>query len=419
VSRGRLHGLVIAATALAAATLAGCGGRDGTAARRIPGKKLTIYVSAPLLGASAVSGRAVVNGAQLALADVHNRIGKYRLTLKPLGDATLAQGEWDPGQTSSNAVQAAADPTAIGYIGDLDSGASAVSIPILNQAGIPQISPRSTAVGLTSGGPAAAPGEPAKYYPAGVRTFARVAPSDAVQAAVQVKLQKSLGCTKTYVLTDEEVDGEDMATSFTLAAERAGLRVVATQEYDPRATNYRALAATIASSRANCVLVSAISGSNAVPVTKQIGAALPKARIFAGAGVAQSTFVDPMQGGVPRALDPRLVITSPALGPKAYPSAGRAFVEKYERRYGPPEPDAILGYESMRLMLSAIRTASKGGRTRVRRAAVLRAIFATHDRHSVLGTYSIDPNGNTTLRVYGVWRAVDGSLRFWKAIEAG
>lgn len=407
------------AAALAAAVLAGCGTADAPAGGRISGKKLTIYVGVPLQGASAVSGTAVVNGVRLALAKSRGHVGKFRLVLKVLDDATAAQGEWDPGQTSSNAVQAAANPTTVGYIGDLDSGASAVSIPILNAAGIPQISPTSTAVGLTSAGPGSAPGEPEKYYPAGVRTFARVAPSDAIQAAVQVKLQQSLGCTKTYVLTDEEVDGEDFANSFGIAAQQAGLRVLATQEYDPRATSYAALASTIASSGANCILVSAISGSNAVPVTQQVGKALPNARIFAGAGVAETPYVDPSQGGVPLALDSRLLITSPALDAAAYPRAGREFLATYSRVYGTPEPDAILGYESMRLMLSAIRRATDGGRKPARRSAVLRAIFHTHDRHSVLGTYSIESDGDTTLKVYGVWRVVDGSLRFWKAMQAG
>lgn len=418
MNAGRLQRVAIAAVVLCALALAGCGG-DAPAQGRISGKKLTIYVGVPLLGASAVSGKAVVDAVRMALAQTHDHIGKYDIALKVLNDATASAGEWDPGQTSSNAVLAAANPTTIGYIGDLDSGASAVSIPILNAAGIAQISPRSTAVGLTSAGPSSDPGEPAKYYPAHVRTFARVAPSDAVQAAVQVTLQRSLGCTKVYVLTDEEVDGEDFATSFGVAAQQAHLRVVSTQQYDPLATSYRSLATTIASSGANCVLVSAISGSNAGPVTRQVAAAVPKARIFAGAGVAQSTYVDPAKGGVPLAFDSRLFITSPALGAQAYPPSGRAFLSKFARLYGTPEPDAILGYESMRLMLSAIRKATDNGHKSARRSAVLHALFHTHDRRSVLGTYSIQSDGNTTLSSYGVWRAVDGRLRFWKTIEGG
>jgi branched-chain amino acid transport system substrate-binding protein len=71
----------------------------------------------------------------------------------------------------------------------------------------------------------------------------------------------------------------------------------------------------------------------------------------------------------------------------------------------------------MQLMLSAIRDATDGGRRAARRSAVVSAIFNTHDRHSLLGTYSIDASGDTTMTSYGAWRVVSGSLRFWKAIE--
>ena len=94
---------------------------------------------------------------------------------------------------------AATDRTTIGYIGDYNSGATAVSIPQLNRVEIPQISPSSTALGLTRGGLEAAPGEPEKYYPTGKRTFARVVPNDGVQAQVIVRLMRSMGCTRTYL----------------------------------------------------------------------------------------------------------------------------------------------------------------------------------------------------------------------------
>ncbi len=66
-------------------------------------------------------------------------------------------------------------------------------------------------------------------------------PSDAVQAAVQVSLQRRFGCERTFVVDDGEVDGEDMATRFDLAARSAGLGVIATQQFDQKATNYRCL----------------------------------------------------------------------------------------------------------------------------------------------------------------------------------
>jgi branched-chain amino acid transport system substrate-binding protein len=411
-------GVALAAAAFVlAAPLSGCGTKTRTG-DRISGRTLTIYASVPMHGASRVNGQAVVNGARLALSQIGGRIGNYRIVLKPLDDSTAQRGEWDPGQTTENARLAVVDKTTIGYIGEFNSGASAISIPLLNRVDIPQVSPASTAVGLTSQGSGASPGEPQKYYPTGVRTYARIVPNDAIQARAQVKLQRSLDCLKTYVVDDGEVDGADTANSFSVAAKSAGLHVVGVQAFEPKATDYRSLAAGVAQSGADCVLISAITESNAVLVTKQIAAALPTAKIFATAGVAEGTYTDPAQGGIPIALDPRVMITVPTLGPSDSPLAGRAFYAAYEHRYGTPEPYAIYGYEAMSLMLTAIARATDRGSKAALRSRVVAAIFATRGRQSVLGTYSIDRNGDTTLHRYGVYRVVAGALVFSKAIDA-
>ncbi len=159
-------------------------------------------------------------------------------SLRALDDSTAQRGAWDPGKTTENAHVAITDLSTIAYIGDFNSGASAVSIPLLNRVGIPQISPTNTAVGLTAADAGAAPGEPAKYYPTGIRTYARVVPNDAVQARVQVELQKSLGCRRPYVVDDGEVDGEDLALSYQLAARSQGLHVLGVQAFQRRATDY-------------------------------------------------------------------------------------------------------------------------------------------------------------------------------------
>ena len=120
--------------------LSGCGSKH-TVANRIAGKTLTIYSSVPLHGASSVSADAVIGGAEMALAQVHGRIGKYRIVLKSLDDSTAKRGSWDPGQTTINAHTAAATTPTIGYVGELNSGASAISIPVLNRPGSPRSAP--------------------------------------------------------------------------------------------------------------------------------------------------------------------------------------------------------------------------------------------------------------------------------------
>ena len=48
----------------------------------------------------------------------------------------------------------------------------------------------------------------------------------------------------------------------------------------------------------------------------------------------------------------------------------------------------------------------------------MKALFETKDRASVLGTYSIDENGDTTLTDYGVYSIKDDELAFDQVIKA-
>jgi branched-chain amino acid transport system substrate-binding protein len=416
--RARGRGALLAVVLLIAAVVSGCGGRSAPEGNRIRGHVLTIYVSVPLHGASAVSGRATLNGAQLALADSSGRVGHYRIVLNGLDDSTVQRGEWDPGQTTLNARRAILDPTAIGYIGELDSGASAVSIPLLNRAGIAQVSPASTGAGLTVSDAGAFPGEPAKYYPTGTRTFVRVVPNDGVQAEVLVELEKLLGCNRTFVLDDGDVDGQDLVSSFTAAAHSGGLPIIAAQEFQPRATDYSSLVASIVQTHAGCVTLSAIADSGPARLVEQLAAALPRVHIFASSGTAQSTFTDPALGGIPKRLDGHVLVTVATLGAGDYPPSGREFLARYAARYGPPEPDAIYGYEAMSLLLATIARTTHGGLDTPRRSTVAAALLQTRDRHSVLGTYSIDRNGDTTIRRYGVWKIARSRLVFLEAISA-
>lgn len=403
----------VAAVALAACTtagLAGCGASKSVPGDRISGDLLTIYSGLPLHGPSSVTAHAVLRGEQLALAQARGRVGRYRVILRSLDDSTAQRGSWDPGQTSVNARIAVQNRTTIGYLGDLNSGASAIALPVLNRLGIPQISPASTAVGLTSVGPGASPGEPQKYYPTKIRTYARVMPSDSIQAQVQVKLQRAAGCRRTFVVDDGEVDGEAMATSFQLTARSAGLDVIGVQSYEQRLTDYRPFAAGVAQTKADCVLISAITDSGAVAVIRQLAMALPQAKLFGVAGLAETSFTNPAQGGIPDWLDRRVLLTAASPG-------ARGFYSSYARSFGDPEPDAIYGYEAMSLLLNAISRATDGGRTLARRSEVRAAIFDTRRRRSVLGSYSIEPSGDTTLRRVGVYRIADGRLEFFENME--
>ena len=94
---------------------------------------MTIYSSLPRQGASRVQAIPIEQGAALALKQRGGKVGKWTIKYVKLDDATAAAGQWDAAPTSSNA-RASQDSTTIAYIGEYNSGASAISIPILNEA---------------------------------------------------------------------------------------------------------------------------------------------------------------------------------------------------------------------------------------------------------------------------------------------
>jgi branched-chain amino acid transport system substrate-binding protein len=130
--------------------------------------------------------------------------------------------------------------------------------------------------------------------------------------------------------------------------------------------------------------------------------------------VADSTFAG-TNGGIPADVAARTKVTIATLSPDEYPPEGQTFFKDYTTKYGEanPDPYAIYGYETMALALDAIKRSGTGDR-----ADVIKALFATKDRHSVLCTYSLVANGDTTLTDYGVFSIKNGKLVFDKTIKA-
>jgi ABC-type branched-subunit amino acid transport system substrate-binding protein len=131
-----------------------------------------------------------------------------------------------------------------------------------------------------------------------------------------------------------------------------------------------------------------------------------------------SAWTNAKDGGVPGDIDPLIECTQTSESVMAYPG-GKAFLAAYKARYpgSTPGPYAILGYEAMRLGLSTIALLGANGDSK---SAVLSELFATTGRHSVLGTYSFNKVGDTTLRSIGLYKVgATGNPTFDKTITPG
>ena len=93
----------------------------------------------------------MVEGIRLALEQGGGKAGEFTIKYTSLDDSTAQAGTWTPEAASANARKVAQDDSAIAYIGEFNSGASAISIPILNEVPIAQISPANTVRGPDHG----------------------------------------------------------------------------------------------------------------------------------------------------------------------------------------------------------------------------------------------------------------------------
>ena len=407
----------------ATAFLAACGDDDGGGggdAKDKPAgaaaKSVNVYTSLPLQGGLEEPTSALVNGAKLALKQAGGKAGSIKVNYTSLDDSTAQAGTWTPEATSANARKVARDESAAVYIGEFNSGASAISMPILNEAGVPQLSPANTAVGLTSDEPGADKGEPDKYYPTGERHYLRIVPKDTIQGAALATVMKEDGCTGVAMANDKEVYGAGLARNVAGALEKNGVKLVFNEGIDPKAPNFRSLASRAKAAKADCFIFAGTSASGAVQMYKDFGAALEGGHLYGPDGVANASVSDPDEGGVPPSIGKRLKMTVATLDPESYPPAGREFFKEFTETYKVknPDPYAIYGYEAMQLALDAIKRSGTGTKE-----DVLKALFATRDRDSVLGKYSMDENGDTTLTDYGVYRVEDGALTFDQTVKAG
>jgi branched-chain amino acid transport system substrate-binding protein len=369
------------------------------------GPLLKIVSSLPMTGAARAQTQLIVNAMTLRLDQAGGRAcgGKYTVRYEAWDDATEAQDRWDAAIETANANKAAADQRIVAYLGPFNSGAAKFSIPILDNAGpLVMISLGNNYPGLTKT-MGAAPGEPDVYYPAGLRNYVRVTPADDVQGAVAARfIHDQLKANSVYILDDQEPYGQGIAQAFRTAAKSIGLAVLGRDSIDPNAADYKALMAKIAVSNAgwppDAIYAAMLVEQNAAQVLKDKVAMMgdnTRVKYVGPTGIQYQAFIDAAGTNVAEG-----VYTSVAGLPlDKLPHAGQQFLKDYDAKYHAHlnEPYAAYGYEAMSVALAAIESVCKAGANPADRKAVRDAVFATRDFNGVLGLWSFDPNGDTSL----------------------
>jgi branched-chain amino acid transport system substrate-binding protein len=404
----RLTPIAIALTAsclTACDNLATGGGGSGNAVK--------IVSSLPMTGSALGQNQSIVNGIKQALAETNSTAcdGKLKIDYDIYDDATAAAGKWEPAQVTSNANKAVSDASVVAVIGHFNSGAAKLSIPILNASNLVMVSPANTYPGLTKPGMGEGK-EPDVYYPNGKRNYTRVVPTDDIQGVVGAKWAKSLGAKKVYILDDQELYGKGLADIFEASAKTEGLEVLGHEGIDSKASDYKALMTKIKALNPDLIYFGGTTQTNAGQLIKDmrnVGMTAETVKFMGPDGTYEQALIDAAGkdaegvyatfGGVP---------------PSKLTGVGQQWYESYKTQFkAEPEAYAAYGYESAKVVIGAINQVCKNDRDAIR-AAVLN----TKDFDGVLGKWSFDENGDTTLKVMSGNMVKDGKWEFVTQLEA-
>jgi branched-chain amino acid transport system substrate-binding protein len=347
----------------------------------------------PLQGSSRTQTLQITGAIRYLLEQQGWKAGDTTVAFQSCDDSTAQAGKWDPGKCSQNANAYATNESLVAVIGTFNSGCAQVEIPVLNQApggGLLLMSPANTYVCITEGGPGCADDEPDKYYPSGTRNYARVAPHDAYQGAVDAEFAVDQGIKSCYILNDKEAYGLGVATNFKNAAESLGIKIAGFEAWDPMASNYEALMRKVKSSGADCLFLGGLIDENGAQVIKDkvkvLGPNTGAVKLIMPDGFTTQQTID--EAGVENTRGAFLSVAGVPIDQFKGPAL--EFINGYKETLGgqPVDPYAIYGAQAAQVVLDAIANsdASRGG--------IIEQVFQTKVDNGLIGSFVINENGD-------------------------
>jgi branched-chain amino acid transport system substrate-binding protein len=373
-----------------------------------------IWSSLPRQGSSKGQTDTIVNAINLALEERGGMGGGCEIEYIDGDDSTAEAGQWTEAKEIENATNASTDESVVAYIGTFNSGAAQVSIPINCQAGLVMVSPANTYPGLTKPGKGAE-GEPDKFYPNGCeKNYTRVVPADDLQGLAGAKWASQLGFVKVYVIDDSQLYGKGIADVFRAEGpnQSPALEIVGSDSILGTETDYKSLAQAVAATTPDLVYFGGITQQNAGQLWRDINEALPEVAMMGPDGIFEEAFLEAAGESAEGTY-----VTFGGLPASELTGVGAEFVTKYEAEFGNLEAYTAYGYEAMNVVLDAIAAASDATDFADLRGKVLANVKATSNYDGVLGNWSFDENGDTSLTAMSGQRVTSGAFAFETVID--
>lgn len=271
----------VALSIVAAFSLVACGQKEEpkpvaapSAPVSIPEVVVKLGHVAPMTGPQAHLGKDNENGAALAIEELNAKgleIGGAKVKFELLGEDDQA----DPKQ-GAIVAQKLVDAKVNGVIGHLNSGTTIPASKLYFDAGIPQISGSAT--------------NPT-YTQQGFNTAFRVMANDVQQGKSLGEFAVKQGVKTVAIVDDRTAYGQGLADEFKKAAEAAGIKVVASEYTNDKATDFKAILTKIKSKKPDMVFYGGMDAQGG-PMIKQMKELGIKASFLGGDGVCTPMFME-------------------------------------------------------------------------------------------------------------------------------
>ncbi|MCO5108776.1 MAG: branched-chain amino acid ABC transporter substrate-binding protein [Burkholderiaceae bacterium] len=294
---------------------------------------------APLTGSIAHLGKDNELGARLAIDELNARkltIGGKQVTFELLSEDDAG----DPKQGTA-AAQKLVDAGVVGVVGHLNSGTSIPASRIYSDAGIPQISPSSTAP---------------KYTQQGFKTTFRVVANDGQLGGTLGRYAvKDIKAKSIAIIDDRTAYGQGVADEFMKSAKAAGGKVVGREYTNDKATDFNAILTKLKGAKPDLIFY---GGMDAVggPMMRQMKQLGIDARFMGGDGIC-TTEMAKLAGD---ALGDGKVVCAEAGGVTADKAAAmEAFRKKFKEKTGlEVQLYAPYVYDAVNVMVAAMQKAN-------------------------------------------------------------
>jgi len=349
-----------------------------------PAKLVKIGVDLPMSGGEAPNGVPTNNGVILAIEEANKAGGPYRFEEELKDDAV--NGVHDPAQGAKNAQELIADPAVVGIVGNFNSNVGKAVIPITNAAGIVQISPAQTNPGLTKGPDAAAlRTKPNNYF--------RVCTTDDIQGPVGADYAyRTLKARKVSILDDQETYGKGIADEFEKEFKRLGGTVLSHDGIPKGTQDFHAILTAIKAKNPDLLYFGGVTTTGGGLIRMQmpdVGLTIP---YEGGDGIVEDEFLKVAGDAANGSYG-----TVASINVQRVPAA-QAFVKAYRARFGSdPGAYSANAYVAAKIIIDAVRAVGPD------RAKVLDWVRKLHNYKSIIGTFSFDKNGDTTLKIISIY----------------